>query len=103
MDKQSEKIRKQLEELLHSNLRKECLKDRVEELKHLPTEEMKYNKKILVVDINYLPCEYKDNSSKEVREFLENEYGYTVFLIDKSRANIMDGINQDKLPVYFIK
>lgn len=56
--------------------------------------------RILVIDINYLPSEYKDGSVDTTRESLEALYGCKALLIDGSRRNI-EGQNCN-LPVYFI-
>jgi len=62
---------------------------------------MKKQKRTLVIDINYLPSEYKDSNIKRIKKLLEKEYGCRVILIDGSRQNTqgMQNLNQ---PVYFI-
>jgi hypothetical protein len=63
------------------------------------------SKKILVIDMKYLPTDAKDEgeSSDELREYLEEQYGHNVFLIDSSRANLQGSQNNAHTPpIYFI-
>ncbi len=58
--------------------------------------------KILVIDINYLPSEYKSKDNvDETRQTLETIYGCKVLLIDGSRQNTQ-GLQNSNLPAYFI-
>ena len=63
----------------------------------------KYKSKsnILVINICFLPSEYKDLSLDSVKSKLEQLYEYPVFLIDSSRQNTQ-GLLTNSLPVYFI-
>ena len=63
----------------------------------------KYKSKsnILVVNIGFLPSEYKDLSLDSVKNKLEQLYEYPVFLIDSSRQNTQ-GLSTECLPVYLI-
>ena len=56
--------------------------------------------RLLVIDMNYLPAEYKDESSDEVRQKLEVIYNCKVLLIDSSKVNTQGGHN-NKI-AYFI-
>jgi hypothetical protein len=57
--------------------------------------------RILVIDINYLPSEYKGDNVDTIRESLEAIYGCKVLLIDGSRKNL-EGTQINNPPVYFI-
>jgi hypothetical protein len=59
------------------------------------------NNRILVIDINYLPSEYKGDNVDTIRESLEAIYGCKVLLIDGSRKNL-EGTQINNPPVYFI-
>jgi hypothetical protein len=63
---------------------------------------MKIKNKILVIDINYLPIEYKDLSTKEIKKELQEDFKCKVLFIDASRQNIQ-GSGYMNQPVYFIK
>jgi hypothetical protein len=67
----------------------------------LPIDINPTENKILVIDINYLPSEYKDNNVDETRETLETIYGCKVLIIDGSRQNTQ-GTQNTNLPAYFI-
>jgi DNA-binding GntR family transcriptional regulator len=72
--------------------------------KFLPQKEVK-DSRILVIDIKYLPADPKEEGelSDELREYLEEQYGYKVFLIDSSRVNLQDSpSNTHTPPIYFI-
>ena len=64
----------------------------------IDTETAKGN--ILVIEMNYLPSNYKSLSIEEARQKIENEYGYKVLFIDSSRVNTQT--NSNSQPVYFI-
>ena len=57
-------------------------------------------KSILVVDINYLPSEFKGKPLEYIREQLEQMYSCKVLLLDASRQNIQG--SSQILPAYFI-
>jgi hypothetical protein len=57
--------------------------------------------RILVIDIKYLPSEYKGDNVDTIRESLEAIYGCKVLLIDGSRKNL-EGTQINNPPVYFI-
>lgn len=63
----------------------------------------KYKNKfnILVVNIGFLPSEYKELSLDSVKNKLEQLYEYPVFLVDSSRQNTQ-GLSTESLPVYLI-
>ena len=58
--------------------------------------------KILVVDINVLPAEYKDKDTETVRQSLEVMFGVKVLVVDNSRQNIQ-GVISNKESIYFVK
>lgn len=64
---------------------------------------MKNKDRILVVDINYLPSEFKDRTVKQVRKELEKYYKEKVFLIDTSRQNINGEANRNQPATYFVQ
>lgn len=64
---------------------------------------MKNKDRILVVDINYLPSEFKDRTVKQIREELEKQYKEKVFLIDTSKQNISGEVNRSQPATYFIQ
>jgi hypothetical protein len=58
--------------------------------------------RILVVDIKYLPSEYKGMTPDKVVELLEESYGHSVFLIDSSAQNLQGSTSvYNNLPIYF--
>jgi hypothetical protein len=93
---------KSSKDIKQQNVKKE-LKDLVGQLGLIPvdTDSKTLKDKILVIDINYLPSEYKDESVDAIRESLEAIYGCKVLLIDGSRRNL-EGIQINNSPVYFI-
>lgn len=58
------------------------------------------NNKLLVVDVNYLLSEFKENSLDEIKKQLEEEYNCQVIFIDSSTQNINNSINNNKA-IYF--
>ena len=63
---------------------------------------MKNKKKLLVVDINSLPSEYKESGDMEsTRKKLQKIYKCKVFLVDTSKQNTQG--NQVFNTVYFVK
>lgn len=76
--------------------------DRVmEEFNKTPLQFIKEEKRLLVIECNYLPSEYKDMSVEEAQEILEKKYDCKVMLIDGSRINIQ-GVSQIEFkPVYY--
>lgn len=60
------------------------------------------DKSILVLDVNYLPSEFKGNTSAELSEYLQSIYGYKVLLIDGSRQNLQGSLSAQYKPAYFI-
>ena len=56
------------------------------------------NKKLLVVDVMYLPSDIVDKSDKEIRNYLEDEYNCFVILIDSSKLNTC---GNNTPPIYF--
>ncbi len=68
----------------------------------LPIDIKPTENKILVIDINYLPSEYKSKGNvDETRETLEINYGCKVLLIDGSKINTQ-GLSNNYSPAYFI-
>jgi len=72
-----------------------------DEVKKSLTQET-LTKKILVIDINYLPGEYKDDAIDTTRETLETIYDCKVLSIDGSRQNTQGVQNNNIQPAYFI-
>jgi NAD-dependent DNA ligase len=69
-----------------------------------PQKEVK-DSRILVIDMKYIPSDSMEEgeTSDELREYLEEQYGYKVFLIDSSRANLQGSPNNiNTPPIYFI-
>lgn len=59
-------------------------------------------KRILVIDINYLTSEYKEMELSEMKKKLQKEYGYKVFITDGSKQNLSGaGLGQTP-PIYFL-
>lgn len=58
------------------------------------------NNKLLVVYVNYLLSEFKENSLDEIKKQLEEEYNCQVIFIDSSTQNINNSINNNKA-IYF--
>lgn len=81
------------------------LENTIKDLGILPIETSRENTlkdRILVLDIKYLPSEYKSKDNvDETRETLETIYSCKVLLIDTSRHNII-GTENSNLPAYFI-
>lgn len=44
--------------------------------------------KILVIDINYLPSEFREGTISDTKKRLEEDYKMKVLLIDSSKQNI---------------
>lgn len=66
-------------------------------------KELKNKERILVVDINYLPFELKDNNAeRELREYLEELYNYKIILINTSKTNLQGFQSTNNQPIYFI-
>ncbi len=59
-------------------------------------------KRILAIDINYLPSELKDKSIKSINRYLEKQLGEKVLVFDGSRANIGSS-NESETPIFYIK
>jgi uncharacterized protein YdaT len=58
--------------------------------------------RILVVDVKYLPSEYKGMTPDKVVELLEESYGHSVFLIDSSAQNLQGSASAyNNPPIYF--
>lgn len=91
----------QIAKLIKNEIRDLKIKERVNNFAYLQTQEDLENSKILVIDYNYLLPELKDNTTEEIKSFLEFTYGYSVLLIDGSRQNIATYLKEYK-PVYFI-
>jgi len=78
------------------------LENTIKDLGILPIDTKTTEHCILVIDINYLPSEYKSKGNvDETRETLETIYGCKVLLLDTSRHNII-GTENSNLPAYFI-
>lgn len=80
---------------------KKELNQMIEETGLMPIESGQ-EKYILIVDINYLPSELKEESFKDTKSKLEGWYGYKVLLIDGSRQNLQGLMNTQYKPAYFI-
>jgi len=59
------------------------------------------DKGIIVIDINFLPSEYKEKKLEDIRNELEGIYKTKILLIDCSRTNIQ-GVSNNSLPAYRI-
>ncbi len=59
---------------------------------------MKNKNKLLVVDINYLPSEFKDMDIDKMITKLQEIYNRKVFLIDSSHINLSGAQNNN--PVF---
>jgi hypothetical protein len=58
--------------------------------------------KILVVDIKYITTDLKSYNESDLRDKLEDLYGYFVFLIDSSRQNLQGDVSEyNNPPIYF--
>ena len=80
----------------------EKLNNMLKERGFFPIEKTPTENKVLVIDINYLPSEYKSKDNLyETRETLETIYNCKVILVDGSRMNTQ-GLSNNYLPVYFI-
>lgn len=79
----------------------EKLNNMLKERGFFPIEKTPTENKVLVIDINILPSEYKDKTTDEISQLLETKYGYKVLLIDGSRQNLQ-GVQNSNPPVYFI-
>jgi hypothetical protein len=69
-------------------------------LRKIDPSRVNIENKILVVNVDSILIEYKDQSSDEIKNMLEAKYGCKVFLIDTSRKNTQ-GTSINNLPVYF--
>lgn len=58
-------------------------------------------KEILVIDIDYLPSEFKGGDISELQEDLEKKYKRNILLIDTSRKNLQ-GNSSTNNPIYTI-
>ena len=59
---------------------------------------MKNKNKLLVVDINYLPSEFKDMGIDKIITKLQEMYNRKVFIIDSSKINLSGAQNSN--PVF---
>lgn len=82
------------------------IENTIKDLGILPVDKSRANisDKILVIDINYLPSDFKSiNGTDDVREYLESIYGCKVLLIDTSRQNTQgNSYSKTPQPAYFI-
>lgn len=96
---------KTVEQIKQFSAQKE-LENTIKDLGVLPIEKSRANisDKILVIDINYLPSDFKlINGTDDVREYLESIYGCKVLLVDTSRQNTQgNSYSKTPQPAYFI-
>ena len=80
----------------------ERLNNLVKEQGMLSVETTQTEDKFIVIDLIYLPSQYKEMTLQEMRENLENHYGCKVVLIDSSTVNThVNSIHRQ--PVYLLK
>lgn len=71
-------------------------------MEFFPIDPTQTEDKFLVIDLIYLPSQYKEMTLQEMRENLENHYGCKVVLIDSSTVNThVNSIHRQ--PVYLLK
>lgn len=73
----------------------------VREAHMMPIDFVEDKKRLLVVECNYLPSDYRGMSLEEVEKLLEEKYNCKVLLIDGSRINIQGVPTTGFNPVYF--
>jgi len=71
-------------------------------IKHSNFKSINNSDKIMVIDINYLPSEYKENDLEDSRRYFENIYNTKIIFIDSSRCNLNGAESKNLSPIYYL-